>query len=369
MEERDEGLIRFLMRESHGTPFEHNAFRFHVRCPIFVAREWFRHRVGCLAGESRVAFARPTEHVDEARVRGGSPTSTPPGPAQIATSSRTRRCACSTRAGGSFTTGRIADVVASGVRPVYDVALADGKQLAMTADHRVLTPGGWRTLREAVGSSATASAPSPRGRWTCSSTVSRRPSPPGAAASACSRTPSPSSASCTAATRRPSTSASRARGTTSSPTASSSTTPSTSSLGRYTELPEAFYVPAPEDVRGRRSGKPGAAHVPRNRPRRHRRALACGRITDAYSAAYGTYRALLDDGVAKEVARAVLPVGIYTEFWWTLERTLDHALPRAAKRGDRPARDPPLRRGRRGALLDPHGRYHAAFVARGRLAP
>ena len=65
MEERDEGLIRFLMRESHGTPFEHNAFRFHVRCPIFVAREWFRHRVGCLAGESRVAFARPTEHVDE----------------------------------------------------------------------------------------------------------------------------------------------------------------------------------------------------------------------------------------------------------------------------------------------------------------
>ncbi|MEX2210638.1 MAG: FAD-dependent thymidylate synthase, partial [Gaiellaceae bacterium] len=27
------------------TPFEHNAFRFHIRCPIFVAREWFRHRI------------------------------------------------------------------------------------------------------------------------------------------------------------------------------------------------------------------------------------------------------------------------------------------------------------------------------------
>jgi thymidylate synthase (FAD) len=46
MDESDEGLIRFLMRDRHGTPFEHNAFRFHVRCPIFVAREWFRHRVG-----------------------------------------------------------------------------------------------------------------------------------------------------------------------------------------------------------------------------------------------------------------------------------------------------------------------------------
>ena len=42
----DKGLINFLMRERHGTPFEHNAFRFHVKCPIFVAREWFRHRIG-----------------------------------------------------------------------------------------------------------------------------------------------------------------------------------------------------------------------------------------------------------------------------------------------------------------------------------
>jgi thymidylate synthase (FAD) len=40
------GLIGFLMREQHGTPFEHNAFRFHIKCPVFVAREWFRHRIG-----------------------------------------------------------------------------------------------------------------------------------------------------------------------------------------------------------------------------------------------------------------------------------------------------------------------------------
>src|SRR6186997_3425652 len=41
----DVGLIKFLMRERHGTPFEHNSFRFHVKCPIFVTREWMRHRV------------------------------------------------------------------------------------------------------------------------------------------------------------------------------------------------------------------------------------------------------------------------------------------------------------------------------------
>src|SRR5581483_8682265 len=44
--ERDQGLIRFLMRERHGTPFEHNAFRYHVKLPIFVMREWARHRIG-----------------------------------------------------------------------------------------------------------------------------------------------------------------------------------------------------------------------------------------------------------------------------------------------------------------------------------
>ena len=46
MSEAEIGLINFLMKHRHGTPFEHNAFMFHVRCPIFVAREWFRHRIG-----------------------------------------------------------------------------------------------------------------------------------------------------------------------------------------------------------------------------------------------------------------------------------------------------------------------------------
>jgi thymidylate synthase (FAD) len=46
LDDADVSLINFLMRERHGTPFEHNSFRFHIKCPIFVAREWFRHRIG-----------------------------------------------------------------------------------------------------------------------------------------------------------------------------------------------------------------------------------------------------------------------------------------------------------------------------------
>ena len=52
MDDRDKGLIKFLMREHHGTPFEHNSFRFHIRTPIFVAREWFRHRFSSFNEES-----------------------------------------------------------------------------------------------------------------------------------------------------------------------------------------------------------------------------------------------------------------------------------------------------------------------------
>ena len=44
--ERDGGLIRFLMRDHHGSPFEHGYFRFIVKAPIFVVREHHRHRAG-----------------------------------------------------------------------------------------------------------------------------------------------------------------------------------------------------------------------------------------------------------------------------------------------------------------------------------
>ena len=137
LDERNQGLIRFLMRERHGTPFEHNAFRFHIRCPIFVAREWFRHRVG------------------------------------------------------SF------------------------NELS----------------------------------------------------------------------------------------------------GRYTELPEAFYVPAAEDVRTQ-VGKPGSYSFEQVDAELAERTRAT--MQETYATAYRAYRAMLDDGVAKEVARSVLPVGIYTEFYWTV---------------------------------------------------
>ena len=44
-DERDKKLLFFLMANRHETPFEHSVFKFHIKCPIFVARQWFRHRM------------------------------------------------------------------------------------------------------------------------------------------------------------------------------------------------------------------------------------------------------------------------------------------------------------------------------------
>ncbi len=41
---QDAGLIRYLMRHAHTTPFEMCEIKFHVKLPIFVARQWIRHR-------------------------------------------------------------------------------------------------------------------------------------------------------------------------------------------------------------------------------------------------------------------------------------------------------------------------------------
>jgi len=77
MDESDEGLIRFLMRDRHGTPFEHNSFRFHIRCPLFVAREWMRHRVGSF-NEFSLRYAKATDDfyvpaVEDVRSQVGKP--------------------------------------------------------------------------------------------------------------------------------------------------------------------------------------------------------------------------------------------------------------------------------------------------------
>lgn len=56
--ERDSGLINYLMRNRHGSPFEAVTFRFDVKAPIFVFREWHRHRAGHSYNEWSARYSR-----------------------------------------------------------------------------------------------------------------------------------------------------------------------------------------------------------------------------------------------------------------------------------------------------------------------
>ena len=109
MTEREEGLIRFLMRERHGTPFEHNSFRFHIKCPIFVA-----------AGMDAAPVSSFQRVVGRA-TRSSSPSSTCPPPRtcgrRSASRGRTRSTRSIRRAGGGDARGA-AGGVRAGVRDV-----------------------------------------------------------------------------------------------------------------------------------------------------------------------------------------------------------------------------------------------------------
>lgn len=76
--EKGVGLINFLMRDHHGTPFEHNFFQFRVKLPIFVVREWHRHRIGWSYNEMSARYTQlPREwyipEPEHVRTRVGKP--------------------------------------------------------------------------------------------------------------------------------------------------------------------------------------------------------------------------------------------------------------------------------------------------------
>lgn len=47
---QDKKLLRYLLRNQHGTPFEMAVFKFYVKAPLFVVAQWFRHRIGSFEG-------------------------------------------------------------------------------------------------------------------------------------------------------------------------------------------------------------------------------------------------------------------------------------------------------------------------------
>ena len=161
------GLIRYLRRHLHTTPSEMVEFKFHCAMPIFVARQWIRHRTACLAEGTEIYFDLP----GGIRRRGNQlcklriediwqrfqPTRnrSQPDKQRNPFFKRDRVRAMRLRQANEETLRiqhtQIRDVFRNGPKPVFQMVLADGKRIEATADHRFMFSDGWQTLREAVG--------------------------------------------------------------------------------------------------------------------------------------------------------------------------------------------------------------------------
>jgi len=94
LSERDAGLIRFLIRERHGSPFEHGYFRFLVKAPLFVVREHHRHRAGHSYNEWSGRYAKMDAEFyvpDNVRTQVGKPGAYSFEPVDAETREATRR--------------------------------------------------------------------------------------------------------------------------------------------------------------------------------------------------------------------------------------------------------------------------------------
>ncbi len=87
--------------------------------------------------------------------------------------------------------------------------------------------------------------------------------------------------------------------------------------GRYSVMKDEFYVPQPDEVRfqSKRNKQGGADdEVPADL-----RGAVIDRLTAEQSDIYGSYEGLLEDGIARELARVNLPLALYTEMYWQID--------------------------------------------------
>jgi thymidylate synthase ThyX len=145
-----------ILHTKHGSVLEHAVWSFLFEgVSRALTHELVRHRAGmgfCLSGDTLVY----SEHRQRGRYNGTKKrtlrrlfemTHTPHGRSRL----KLLRLRCLDEATGSFTTGRVRDVVFSGIKPVFRVELEDGKQITCTPEHRFLTPDGWQPLAQVVG--------------------------------------------------------------------------------------------------------------------------------------------------------------------------------------------------------------------------
>lgn len=158
--ETREGLIRYLVREKHFSCLEHNSMTFFIEAPIFVAREFMRHRTMCISGDTEITFSsgKPQGKSGDISMRkktiaqhwehfnlGVLDTL---GRRRILPSVKNATVVSYNEDTGEREFSKVLDVVKSGVKPVYKMVTGSGKYVKASEDHKFLTAQGWKQLKD-----------------------------------------------------------------------------------------------------------------------------------------------------------------------------------------------------------------------------
>jgi thymidylate synthase (FAD) len=448
--ERSKGLINYLMRDRHGSPFEHNSMTFFISAPIFVFREFMRHRVGwCLAGDTEVTLESEDGSLHRRKiadlyrlwhhgVRDRMPLSVdgatwhsragkwmaqvrhegrdhylglfdskeaadhvvaefreehPSTRLRKLESVRRHHVRCYDEETLQAQRAQIVDVMESGVKALLSITTETGRTLRCSVDHAVLTPDGWRKAGELAAGDAVmtaGSAPQPSvdlvphslrrgiGVWTsmqrnrviaetdtchmCGVSFPReslaldhvvpvvadltKALDAANLAPACEDCHARKSAEEQALARRAGKIAVAVPDRIVSVVEDGEEMTYDLSVagpwhnflangivvhnsyneesGRYRELQPVFYVPG-EERKLVQQGRPGKYEFVHGTPEQHKAVAAA--MEESYAQSYAAYQDMLAAGVAREVARATLPVGLFSSMYATCNaRSLMHFL-------------------------------------------
>lgn len=161
----DTGLIRYLYRNAHTTPFEMVEFKFHCKMPIFVARQWIRHRTACCGSKTKLHFDLPsgierrgnqlyTLTIEEVYNRfQPSQNITRPDKQRYQYHKKDRVQEMKLRSLDEETSEiihtNIVDIWETGIKPVWEVWFNE-KIVYCSEDHLFYTNQGWKKLNEVV---------------------------------------------------------------------------------------------------------------------------------------------------------------------------------------------------------------------------
>ena len=161
----DEKLLKYLYENAHSTPFEFAGAVIRIQAPIFVFREWHRHRTQCLGPDTLIHFDSPKSRPNRRFVykmriediwKKWQPTVRSSRPERqvnpLFPRSRIQnmQLRCLNEEEKEIGHTRIVDVVRSNSKPMVLVRTASGRELTATREHKVLTSIGWMCLGDAI---------------------------------------------------------------------------------------------------------------------------------------------------------------------------------------------------------------------------